>query len=390
MSALSNINILLSRNIIDALNNASTPSGTNPFVTRTSSALTATRVPYVTAGGHLIDSANMTFDGSLLSTLAHDLTGTAGAGYLGIVAQSSAPAAPAATGLRLFSDSTGGFGWVIKNGIDTYVRQIASTLTANRTYTLPDASIVIAGSASALTNTRIPYVTAGGLLIDSSNLTFNGTDTIGVSGSNGSMTLTGGTVSPSMLSTHTASSVTLHLDLRKNYNNSGFLVPHTQISRGEGTVSMADGTGVSHDFGLPTGGSSSATAYVTQAARLGAIWHGTVTTTASTRNSAFVFYTMRSGAAAAETFRVTNYGVRWKNVTAPTAASGDMWFDGTDLYFSPSATGRRVVLQSTSAWTNPTGVLTRSTFDTTTATLTQVAERLAALITDLKANNTLS
>lgn len=48
----------------------------------------------------------------------------------------------------------------------------AGTPTGNRTLTLPDASITVAGSASALTSTRVPFATTGGLLTDSAGLTF--------------------------------------------------------------------------------------------------------------------------------------------------------------------------------------------------------------------------
>jgi len=46
---------------------------------------------------------------------------------------------------------------------------VPPTLTASRTYTLPDASVILAGSASALTSGRIPVAAAGGLLSDSAN-----------------------------------------------------------------------------------------------------------------------------------------------------------------------------------------------------------------------------
>ncbi len=62
-------------------------------------------------------------------------------------------------------------------GTGSYVVTITpGTLTASRTVTLPDASITLSGSASALTTGRVPYVTTGGLLLDSANLTFDGTN----------------------------------------------------------------------------------------------------------------------------------------------------------------------------------------------------------------------
>jgi hypothetical protein len=49
------------------------------------------------------------------------------------------------------------------------------TTATTRVYTLPDANIVVAGSASALTSGRVPFATTGGLLTDSAALTWSGT-----------------------------------------------------------------------------------------------------------------------------------------------------------------------------------------------------------------------
>ncbi len=61
-------------------------------------------------------------------------------------------------------------------------RQVQITvpaLTATRTFTLLDADVIAAGSAAALTSTRIPVVAGGGLLNDFSSLTYsNGLPTL--------------------------------------------------------------------------------------------------------------------------------------------------------------------------------------------------------------------
>jgi len=49
-----------------------------------------------------------------------------------------------------------------------------ANLTANRRWTFPDSSGVVAGSAAALTAGRVPYVAAGGALTDSASLLFSG------------------------------------------------------------------------------------------------------------------------------------------------------------------------------------------------------------------------
>jgi hypothetical protein len=53
--------------------------------------------------------------------------------------------------------------------------RLTGTATGARVVTLPDASIVVAGSASALTSGRVPFVTTGGVLADDTNLQWNGT-----------------------------------------------------------------------------------------------------------------------------------------------------------------------------------------------------------------------
>lgn len=50
---------------------------------------------------------------------------------------------------------------------------LTKTGTTARTATFPDAAIVVSGSAAALTSGRVPYVTTGGLLTDSADLTFS-------------------------------------------------------------------------------------------------------------------------------------------------------------------------------------------------------------------------
>lgn len=60
-------------------------------------------------------------------------------------------------------------------GTSSYIGTLTpTTLSASRTYTFPDAAIVVSGSASALTSGRVPFVTTGGLLTDSSNFAWNG------------------------------------------------------------------------------------------------------------------------------------------------------------------------------------------------------------------------
>lgn len=70
-----------------------------------------------------------------------------------------------------------------------------ANLTANRRWTFPDASGVIAGSAAGLTSGRVPFVTTGGVLTDTGNMTWDGTSfTLGVNAStNGKIKLNSST-----------------------------------------------------------------------------------------------------------------------------------------------------------------------------------------------------
>lgn len=79
--------------------------------------------------------------GNFFPLLGGSVTGVAGNGYIGLIVQSTNPATPS-SGIRLFGNSTGLFSW---KGADGFVRTLdRATLTADRTYTLPDVSGTIA------------------------------------------------------------------------------------------------------------------------------------------------------------------------------------------------------------------------------------------------------
>lgn len=100
-------------------------------------------------------TASITGEGRL-TALSELINGTGGDGYLEMVAQSSNPSVPT-SGFRLFAGSTGNFNWVQKNGGDTFVRSFSSTISADRTWTLPDITdtIVTLTAAQTLTNKTI-------------------------------------------------------------------------------------------------------------------------------------------------------------------------------------------------------------------------------------------
>lgn len=118
-----------------------------------------------------------TFDltvGRTMTAGGFTVSGTAGAGFLEFPAQSSTPAAPAG-GFRFFADSSGRFSW--RRASDGFVRTFDATLTANRVFTLPDASFTFAGIDINQTWTGVPTFSNGLTLGTSGNL-FGGTNTV--------------------------------------------------------------------------------------------------------------------------------------------------------------------------------------------------------------------
>lgn len=85
-------------------------------------------------------------------------------------------AADASGGSAPFVDTTS----IVEGSVDATKEirfEVDGLTTATvRVLTSPDANIIIAGSAAALTSGRIPVVTTGGLLTDTANLTWNNTD----------------------------------------------------------------------------------------------------------------------------------------------------------------------------------------------------------------------
>lgn len=125
---------------------------------------TVTSVSVTTANGVSATVTNPTTTPALSFTLGAivpasvKITGTAGAGYAEFVPQSVAPAAPA-SGYRKFADGTGRMAWIRQS--DGYIRTFDSTLTANRVYTFPDATITLAGLEQAQTWTALQTFQAG-------------------------------------------------------------------------------------------------------------------------------------------------------------------------------------------------------------------------------------
>ena len=102
-------------------------------------------------------------------------SGTAGAGFVSLLTQSSVPAAPA-TGFALYADSSGKLSW--RRATDGFTRSFDVTATANRTFTLPDASFTFAGQNLANTFSLAQVFSANGAL-SAPAVSFTGTPITG-------------------------------------------------------------------------------------------------------------------------------------------------------------------------------------------------------------------
>lgn len=128
---------------------------------------------------------------------SYAVNGTGGLGFIDMPIQSSPPATPAASHIRIFNAATNKFAWI---GASGNVRTFDGTLTASRVYTLPDAdssipvfgqTITFAGPTAARTVT-FPDASFTVARTDAAN-TFTGTQTINAITSAALSTLTLGT-----------------------------------------------------------------------------------------------------------------------------------------------------------------------------------------------------
>ena len=118
-----------------------------------------------TSNGYLSSTNWNTFNNKLSASTAAltyfpliggALTGTAGAGYVGLISQSSNPATPS-SGVNIFANSSGAFGWINTAG---WTRSFSNpAATSNLAFTLPNTSGTLA-LTSDLTTGYVPYTGA--------------------------------------------------------------------------------------------------------------------------------------------------------------------------------------------------------------------------------------
>lgn len=93
-------------------------------------------------------SGNSVFIGTC-SYASYTVSGTAGAGFYELLTQSSGPSAPAANGLRIYSDASGRMAWRNSSGFNATFDQ--SGLSATRIFTFPNVAGTFALSNAANT-----------------------------------------------------------------------------------------------------------------------------------------------------------------------------------------------------------------------------------------------
>ena len=125
----------------------------------TDTALTATRVPYASTGGLLVDSTNLTFDGTTLTTNTVSATAITASG---LITGGSVKDSGLTSGRVTYATTAG----LLTDSANLTFDGTTLTTTAINTASL---------TGTGLTATRVPYATTGGLITDSPNLTFSGT-----------------------------------------------------------------------------------------------------------------------------------------------------------------------------------------------------------------------
>jgi len=145
----------------------------------------------VDAQGRLTAAANGSGDGIAASFL---VTGLTGSGYIELPAQSVAPTVGGVGTIKLYSDTNGKLAW---KGASGFIREFDGTITADRTYALPDTSGTV-----ALTSSNVATATALATPRAINGVNFDGSAPITVAAAAG--TLSGTTLASGV----TASSLT--------------------------------------------------------------------------------------------------------------------------------------------------------------------------------------
>lgn len=143
---------------------------TDPTVSNDVKAITPTNISnWTTAYGWGNHS------GLYLPIAGGSLTGAAGVGFLGLPTQSSAPGAPPAGSVRLYSNLSGYFSWIFPNGFSTSFN--GTGITANRIYTLPniDGEVILGSGTQTIGGSKsfTAQTSFGGSVVPSASVTYS-------------------------------------------------------------------------------------------------------------------------------------------------------------------------------------------------------------------------
>jgi hypothetical protein len=160
------------------------------------SGLTSGRVTYAAAGGALVDSANLTFNGTDLTVSGAVNAGSINATTLDLTnLEVTNIKAKDGTASITLADSTGVASFsanpVISGGTINEVQFLnaSKVLSGSANMTFNGTRLTVADLAdSGLTTGRVTYASTGGSLVDSANLTFNGTTLVAADLTDSSLT----------------------------------------------------------------------------------------------------------------------------------------------------------------------------------------------------------
>ena len=168
-----------------------TPNGTGEVIVSTLAItdLTSGRVPYVTTNDAITDSANLTFDGTLLTTTnltvdninvdANTITTSVGNLSLsstgGEVTASSLAVTDLTSGRITYASTSGALVDNANLTFDGTTLTVTGTANVSANLNVTGEATLASATISDLTSTRVTYAGTSGALVDSANLTFSGT-----------------------------------------------------------------------------------------------------------------------------------------------------------------------------------------------------------------------
>lgn len=330
-----------------------------------------------------------------LSAPSYTVTGTGGNGFLSLNLQSFNPSAVNNT-MRLFMDSSGRFSWVRRNN--------ANSADIKRTLIMPDQNIdytfptPVSGTASTLAGLNTAQ-TFSSQQTFTGGIDCNGTlqvlrivarsatagPDIGSASNTNSLIRIGGVISGTTYSNEysQAGSSTNGLTLETSTQTGATGLVGALIIRTGGvnnasnsnvganiqmyTREILAGTGASGsillDVGLTTAGANGT------GTKSGIAFFNRMTTPNWQSGQRIIFIGNRDAAPTGN----------------PTGGYFNYAESGNPVFRTSS--GATITLTSTTGWGLPSGTLTRTTFDTSTITTSQLAERVGALINDLRQVN---